>query len=177
MSECRRDDKTGLSAKEEGGKRRKKSSRKTKGRFTESDQEFPFDEETMANPRMKFDKKGNFKGFDTTGQPPSNSYDILPPWFPCPLRDPRGEDIIGNSAEIIANRIILRDWLRDPSLTIWSAGNWVRDETTGYPLYLGPREHGYPIYKALKKSKSTSKPKRDSLKGPGDLPDGGNDKS
>ena len=84
MSEFGEYDKTGLSAKEEGGKRRKKSSRKTKGRFTESDREFPFDEETMANSRMEFYKKGNFKGFDTTGQPPSNSYDILPPWVHCP---------------------------------------------------------------------------------------------
>jgi len=177
MSEFRRDDKTGLSPQEEGGKRRKKSSRKTIGRFTESDQQFPFDEETMANSRMNFDIKGNLKGFDTVGQPSCNSYERPPPWYPCPLRNPRGEDLIGDGERLEGNRSILRDWLREPGLTIWRAENWVQDETTGYPLYLGPKEHGYPIFKAPKKNKKTSKPKRDSLEGLGDLPDGGNDDS
>jgi len=79
MSEFRKDDTTGLSPQEEGGKRRKKSSRKTNGRFTESDQQFPFDEETMRNPRMNFDNRGNLKGFDTIGVPSCNSYERPPP--------------------------------------------------------------------------------------------------
>jgi len=177
MSEFGKDDKTGLSPQGEGGKGRKKSSRKTNGRFTESDQQFPFDEETMKNPRMKFDKWGNLRGFNTTGEPSCNSYEIPPPWYPCPLRNPSGEDLLGDREELEGNRCILRDWLRDPGLNIWSAENWVQDETTGYPLYLGPKEHGYPIYVAPKKKKRTSKPKRDSLEGQEDLKDGGNDDS
>ena len=83
MSEFGKDDKTGLSAKEEGGNQRKKSSWRTNGRFTESDQEFPFDEDTIRNPIMKFDKRGNLKGFDTTGESSCNSYERPPPWYPC----------------------------------------------------------------------------------------------
>jgi hypothetical protein len=163
-------DKTGLSPKEEGGKR-KKSSRKTRGRFIESDRLFPFDEETLNNPRMKFDRKGKMV-FNTTVEPLTNSFDYHPAWYPCPLRDPTDEDIMGDNFE--GNRTILRDWLRDSSLPIWRPENWVQDEATGYPLYLGPEKDGYPIWRPPKKVKRTSKPKRDSLEGPGDLPDGDN---
>jgi len=45
-------------------------------------------------------------------------------------------------------------------------------------LYKGPREHGYPIYKAPKKEKKkTPKPKSDALEGAGDLKDKGKDES
>ena len=131
MSEFGNDDKTGLSPQGEGGKRRKKSSRKTNGRFTESDQLFPFDDETLANPRLRFDKKGKLC-FNTIGQPSCSSWERPPPWYPCPLRNPNEDDLIGENLE--GNRNILRDWLRDSSLTIWSAENWVQDEATGYPL-------------------------------------------
>jgi len=92
-----------------------------------------------------------------------------PIWYPCPLRKPRDDDIIGEGME--SNRNILREWIRNPHPDIWREENWLRDEATGYPLYRGPKEHGFPMYKPPKKiKKKTPEPKSDSLEKGKELP-------
>ena len=78
MSSLGGNDKTSLSPWETGKKGKRKSSRKTNGRFTESDQLFPFDDETLVNPRLRFDKKGKL-WFNTIGQPSCSSWERPPP--------------------------------------------------------------------------------------------------